>query len=202
MKRITIIITLIIVGFAGGLYSQDHNKQHQKEMQQVSDKMGKPIFEQSVEGINVQVWVITQEEHKKMMAEKMKDSDHPMKEEAKHMDMKKMDESKKKEAMDMKKMDDSKMHDMKDGKMKEMMGGTHHVMVQLNDEKTGKGIDSAAVEIQITSPSQKSSTTKLMGMMKHFGGSLSLDEKGTYNLTTLITIDGKVRSAKFDYNVK
>lgn len=168
----------------------------------ISEMMGKPTFEQSFEGMKVQVWLMTQEEHKKMMKQHMDESStetqtHPLNEEDLVRMMKDVDHGQKEKGM---------MHDSKDEKhdkiMQAMMAGTHHVMVQLLDEENRKEIGEGEVRLQFVSPSEQISTTTLTGMMQHFCGGLSLDENGTYKFLMLIEVDGKTYSAKFDYEVK
>ncbi len=69
--------------------------QHQHEMQSgdtaqsrtMSERMGKATFEKTLDGYRLQVWVITQEEHKKMMKTMMGGG---MKHDMKGMDMEAM----------------------------------------------------------------------------------------------------------------
>ena len=160
-----------------------------------SNMMGKPTFEKSVDGVNLQVWLMTQEEHKKMMKEHMGEQ---------------------KEKGGMKGMDHDAMHgkgmmgegmkhgvqDMDPDKMEAMMAGTHHIMVVVTDEESKKEIENAKVEIGLISPSKKSSTVELTSMMNHFGGGLALDEKGGYTLNVLVKVGDETRTAGLEYEVK
>ena len=137
--------------------------------------MGKPTFEKSVDGINVQVWLMTQEEHKRMKKEHM----------GEHGKM-------------------GMMHDEEMNKetMEAIMAGTHHVIVMATDEATKKAAENADVKVAVTSPSTKSSIVELKNMMNHFGGGLVLDEKGEYTLDVWVSIKEKARTASFKYDVK
>ncbi|MBI5473561.1 MAG: hypothetical protein HY961_14575 [Ignavibacteriae bacterium] len=158
-------------------------KKTAKQEMSPASMMGKPTFEKSVEGVNIQVWLMTQDEHKKMMKDHM--------------------------GSEMKGMDHGKMHGKKEGKegmnpdmMKEMMAGTHHVMVMATDEETKSVVENAEVKIAVTSPSDKSSAVELKSMKDHFGGSLTLDEKGAYTLDVWVSSKEKTRTASFKYDVK
>lgn len=176
-----------------------HMKNDTKEQKNEMIKMmGDPVFEHSLEGIKVQVWLITQEEHKKKMNEHQKEMKQDMKD-MKHGDMK-MDH-------DMKDMDhgDMKMGDNKKPNSDDhskMMEGTHHIMVVVTDEATMKEVESANVEIESASPSKKIEKTKLTPMMNHFGGGLTLEEKGDYAFTLLVKAGDKVVKLPMAYNLK
>lgn len=95
-------------------------------------------------------------------------------------------------------------HDMKGmdhKKMEAMMSGTHHVMVMVNDSATNKPAQKAELELSVLSPSKKSTNVKLTEMMGHFGGALTLDEKGEYLVRIHTTIAGKMYHAEFSYAV-
>lgn len=137
------------------------------------DRIGNPFFEKSDGGLKVQVWLQTQDEHKQMMEENRNGMGH-------HKNGK----------------------GMKDGAMmQQMMSGTHHVMVKIIEEKTGKEVGNK-VELQLNSPSQKSTSVNLMKREKHFGNGISLDEKGIYPITVITTLANKTNKVDFTYDVK
>ena len=112
---------------------------------------------------------------------------------------------------DMEDMDHSMMgkgmkHDMKgtDRKkmMETMMYGTHHVMVAITDEKKGDPVDEKEITIQITAPSTKYSTVKLLPMMNHFGAGLAFDEKGIYKVDLVLGNGKETKNITFSYEVK
>lgn len=172
------------------------------QQEKMSAMMGKPTFEKSVEGVQVQVWLITQDEHKRTMGSMMGDKKDSstgggmMHGEMKH-DMNKMDHGMM--GQEMKHETDSAGH-MK--RMEAMMAGTHHVMVTLTDEKSNQSMDKEKVTIKIGSPSGKSNNVELSSMMNHFGGGLTLGEKGTYSLNILIEDAQKTRTITVPYEVK
>ena len=135
--------------------------------------MGNPTIEKSVDGLKFQVWIQTQDDHKKMMAEKMG------KMMGKHM-----------------------MKEMDGNTMSKMMSGTHHVSVKIINEKTGKEVGTT-LEMQSVSPTQKSASITMIERHKHFGYGISLDEKGKYQLTAIVTMkDNKSSKVQFNYEVK
>jgi len=135
--------------------------------------MGNPFFEKSVDGLKFQVWIQTQDEHKKHMSENMG------KMMGKHM-----------------------MEGMDGSTMSKMMSGTHHVAVKIINEKSGKEVGND-LEMQIVSPSQKTISSTFIKRHKHFGNGISLDEKGKYQLTAIVTLkDKKSSKAQFNYEVK
>ena len=112
---------------------------------------------------------------------------------------------------DMKGMDHSKMgKDIKAGAkevdhskmMDSMMVGTHHVMVRVRDEKTGKAVGDGHIMVAVTAPSGKNSTIHLVKMMDHFGGGASLTEKGAYKSALSFKSGEKTHNAEFVYEVE
>jgi len=205
----------IFIATLVAMFSLTAIAQHQHHMMQKEDKekdgmakmMGKPVFEQSVQGVKVQAWLITQEEHKKMMSGQRHDSGEAME---------KMSEKKDSKDSNMAEMHNM-MHEAKDTSlsmhamhsktdhstmMKAMMSGTHHVMVTLTDEKKGDPVDEKEITMQLTSPSTKHSTVKLVRMMNHFGAGLALDEKGSYKVDLVLGNGKEAKNVTFSYEVK
>lgn len=178
-----------------------------KKDSSMTDMMGPATFEKSQDGVHIAVWLITQEEHKKMMHDRMQGEKHMM-----QMDHGMMHDSKDTSKGDhMMKMDHGMMHDMegmdheaKGGKsaMDAMMAGTHHIMVTVTDEKSKEEMNKAEVFVTATSPAKKSSTITLSQMMNHLGGGLKLDEKGVYTMKTAVKAGDKHYEAQFAYEVK
>ena len=179
-----------------------------------SSMMGKPTFEQTVDGINLQVWLITQEEHKKMMKEhmsslgekgEMKSMDHGMMHGKGMMGMMHGKKEENTNEKDHHMMDEGMKHDGKEMSketMEAMMAGTHHVMVMATDEVAQQEIANVKVAITVTTASNKSSTVDLVGMMDRFGGGVSLEEKGTYQLDPTVTVGKKTYTWQLSYEVK
>jgi hypothetical protein len=205
------------VGFSlTGLAQHTHGQTPQQEVKsgKTSDIMGKPTAEQTVDGLSVQLWLITQDEHKKMMEERMESGKGEMKHEmmpgakdsamAEHKmgggmqhDMKGMDHSKMGKEMkgEATEADRSKM-------MEAMMAGTHHLMVKVLDDKTSNAVGDGHIMVTVTAPSGKSSTIHLAKMMDHFGGGASLTEKGMFKLALSFKSGSKTGNAEFEYEAK
>jgi hypothetical protein len=80
---------------------------------------------------------------------------------------------------------------------------THHLSVTFTDAKTGKAITEGEVTVKVQGPDKSDQTKDLMGMHGHFGGDFNLAKKGKYGVMCKFKVkDGKVRSAKFWYEVK
>ncbi len=147
----------------------------------MSINMGKPTFSATVEGLHMKVYLMTQDKHQKMMKGKMGQM---------------MDDDKELKGM---------IHDEteKDKATKEaMMAGTHHIMLDVTDAVSKKEIANASAKVLIVSPSKKETSVDLISKMSHFGTGLTLDEKGEYQLTMNVTVDGVSKTAKFPYLVK
>lgn len=182
---------------------KDNQKQHN-----MSDMMGKPTFEQRTDSLSIRVWLITQTEHKQMMKDHgviggTKKDGHEM------TGMMQGEKEENTDAKDHHMMDGGTNHDANEMStetmeemMEEMMAGTHHIMVMVTDGETEKILLSANVKISLTSPSKHSSIVGLKSMMNHFGGGLTLDEKGNYTLDILVSRNEKTRSVSFAYEVK
>ncbi len=160
--------------------------------------MGKTTFEATSQGVHFKIWLTTQEENKKMMAERNESMDKDMKMD-KDMGMDKdmkMDK-------DMMGMGEKGMGMDKDTRLA-MMAGTHHIALLLTDASSGKEITNASASILIVSPSKKDASVELRtGMMKdHFGAGITLAEKGEYQFTVNAKIGTDTKTTQFKYTVK
>jgi hypothetical protein len=84
------------------------------------------------------------------------------------------------------------------------MATTHHFMVKLVDEKTGKAIESGSAAVKIKGPDgQLSDPIQLMGMSGQFGADVSLPGKGpnVFIVGTRLD-DGQKRTFEFNFDYK
>lgn len=200
---LTIALTLPVFG----QHKSDGKAKTEMKTHEMSGMMGKPTLDATVEGLHLKVWLMTQNEHKSMMKDHdmmgMKHEGMGMKDTSIVMgkDMKGMKHDGMEMGKDMKGMkhDDMKM----DKATKEaMMAGTHHIMLDVTDATSGKAIANASARILIVSPAKKNSAVDLKPMMSHFGNGLTLDEKGEYQLTVSVNVNGVSKTKQFQYSVK
>lgn len=155
--------------------------------------MGKPTFQATSGDLIFSIWITTQEDHKKMMAEMS------------GMGMNKDMDMKGKEDMGMEKDSNAVMGKgmkMDDATKEAMMSGTHHMMVEVKNTVTGKETKAISAKVDIVSPTNKNSTVELKApMMNHFGSGLALNEKGEYQLTVSVLVGNVSKTIKLKYTV-
>jgi hypothetical protein len=223
-----LIIALTMLVFGQDTY--DNKPQADMKHHDLSGMMGKPTVDVTVEGLHMQVWLITQEQHKEMMkgqiGQIMMEGDRggamgrmEMKgtmdsSTAKGMVMKEMKDAGKATGKAMKEikhtniakgeaMREMKHDGMEMGKATKeaMMSGTHHIMLDVTDATSGKEIANADAKVLFVSPSKKDTSVDLAPVMTHFGGGLILDEKGEYEFTVSVNVEGVSRTTQFQYTV-
>ncbi len=196
-------LTVVLALPLFGQHNHDDMKKSEMKKHNMSSMMGKPTVDATVDGLHMKVWVMTQKQHKKMMKGKMgKMMMHGEKEgEMEHMEMSEMHDTSMEMGKDMKGMKHEGMG-MSKAMMDSMMAGTHCIMLHVSDAATKKGISEAKANALIVSPSMKHSSVELKPMMRHFGGGLTLDEKGKYTITVSVNVNGVSKSKEFQYKVK
>jgi len=196
---LTIVLTLPLFG------NHNHGDTTMTGMKQhdMSKMMGKPTVNATVEGLHMKVWIMTQRQHKKMMKGNMGKMmmHHEMEDTMGHMSMSEMDDTSKGMGKDMMGMKHKGMG-MNKAMMDSMMAGIHCIMLEVSDAATKKGISEASATLMIMSPSQKQSSVDLKPMMRHFGSSLTLTEKGKYHLLMTVNVNGNSNTKEFEYTVK
>jgi hypothetical protein len=190
--KYALLSTALTIALALPVFGQDMQKSTagtDMKKHDMSGRMGKPTVDVTVEGLHMKVWLMTQNQHKEMMKPKPtmmmkhgeKDTSMAMGNEMQGM---------KHEGMEMDK-----------AKMDSMMAGTHHIGLEVTDSAKGTAIANASVTLLIESPSKKNSSVDLKPMMSHFGGGLTLDEKGEYRFTVSVNAGGVAKTTKFHYTV-
>jgi hypothetical protein len=95
---------------------------------------------------------------------------------------------------------------LKDMKMKEDIepGTTHNITVALTDEKTGKEITNAQVNMKVVDPKGKDQVKPLKydEMMKSYDAYFSLPEKGKYQILILFKVGEQKRTAGIYHEIK
>jgi len=197
---LTLGLTIAMTMPTFGQGAQDDTTTRYLKRHDPSSMMGKPTADVTVDGLHMKVWLMTQVQHKEMMKDKM---DQMMMPGGKEGSMGQMGRNDTTTGMG-KGMKEMKRGDMRmNMAMKDsMMAGTHHIMLEAIDTASGKEIEDASVKVLITSPSKKKSSVELVSMMRHFGGALTLDEKGEYQVTVDVKSAGVTKSTRFQYTVK
>jgi len=199
-NKIAFFAFVLTMAFALPMYAQYTPDTIPKAGMKQHDRlsmMGKPTFEATSGDLQFSIWIITQQEHQKMMKE-MNEKDMGMNKDMKGMKDKGM--GMKKDTNSMK----SKGMGMDTETKEAMMAGTHHIMIEVKNTVSGKEVSNASsAKVAIISPSNKESLVDLkMPMMNHFGGGLTLDEKGEYQLTVSVTVGDIAKTMKLKYTVK
>lgn len=198
-KKIIILFAFIFtlafvsLGFAasdhGGM-SGSHDKMEKKDAKSESSHQMHPATkEASHDGIKAKFHLMTLKEHMKEMEAMSKEH---------KMDMKHAKKGK----------DSNHTHKTKNGSKKYHNGNheelSHHIALELADEKTKKSITDAKIDLTITSPSGKAETKKLkpmkMGSDSHFYLDADLKEKGNYMFEFFVNI--KDNETKFSFEEK
>jgi hypothetical protein len=151
-------------------------------MNEMRDLAGPPTFEATESGIHMKVWIMTQDEHRKLM-------------EANESKTQQKDEYGNSQQKD-------NAAGMDKATKNAMLAGTHHIKLEATDEVTGNVIENATAKVKVVSPSGKSSWVDLREMTDHFGAGLTLKEKGDYRFIVDIDHAGTTSSKEFTYAVR
>lgn len=80
---------------------------------------------------------------------------------------------------------------------------THHVSLKLVEVKTGKQITGGEAKLKVIAPDKSEQVKDMMAMHGHFGADVTMTAKGKYGILSRFKApDGKVRNAKFWYQLK
>lgn len=199
----TIMVIVLTISMFGQTTRNMKTKTDIKK-HEMSSMMGKPTVAATVEGLHMKVWLMTQKQHKKMikggkMGQMMM---HGEKEgEMEPMGTKGMKDTGMEMGKDMKGMKQDGMEMDKTTK-EAMIAGTHYIMLDVTDAASGKEIANGSAKVQIVYPSKKNSSVDLNPVMSHFGGGVSLDEKGEYLFTINLNVGAGYKTTQFKYKVK
>lgn len=141
----------------------------------ISIVMGKPVYESTADSLRIKAWIITQKKYKEMLKTAM--------------------------GKTMSKMKDKDMKMNKDDK-KLMITGTHYFIFDVTNIITKKEFADSSAKVEIVYPSKKSSSVTLQPMLNHFGGGVTLNEKGGYLFTINLNIGMSYKTTQFKYKVK
>lgn len=96
------------------------------------------------------------------------------------------------------------LNDVKATMAKMGMKETHHLMIHFYNTKNGKTIEEGTVAAKIKGPDEmEGAPIKLIGMDKHFGADVILEQKGIYIFTLGTQLaDGVKRQFEVKYEIK
>jgi hypothetical protein len=198
-----LLATVLAIALTLPMFGQETRDEKAKtDMRQrdTSSMLGKPTVDVTVEGLHMKVWLMTQKQHKELMKGKMGQMMmHGEKEGA--MGRMGMKDTSMGMGKDMKGMKDTSMG-MNKAMMDSMMAGTHHIMLEVSDASLGKEIADASAKVLIVSPSRYNATVDLKPMRGHFGGALTLSEKGKYQIAVTVNVNGVSKTKEFEYSMK
>lgn len=167
----------ILLFFTNTMFAQTGTKMETRSHIQISGlsgTLGKPVFELTVDTLNTKVWIISLKKYKAML--------------------------KTKKGKDMGKMKDDKMQ-MDKATKESMMSGTHYFIFDVTNITTGMEFADTTAKVAIVSPTKKMESVKLRPMMNHFGGGVTLSEKGDYLFTINLNVGTGYKTTQFKYEV-
>lgn len=176
--KYALLLTILVIILTITTFGQTTHEVKTKiitKQNDISSEMGKPVFETTVDTLNTKVWILTQKKYKEMMKTKMGETMGKMKD--KNM---KMDKATK----------------------EAMMDSTHYFIFDVTNITNGKEFADTSAKVEIVFPSKKISSLNLQPMMNHFGGGVSLKEKGEYLFTINLNVGAGYKTSQFKHKVK
>jgi len=170
----TILVFVLSITMFGQATDNVKTKTSLKESD-ISRVMGKPVFQSTVDSLRTKVWILTRKNYKKLMKTSMGKSMTKMKDKNTIMD------KATKEAM---------------------MDSTHYFIFDVTNINNGKEFADTSAKVAIVFPSKKLSSVHLQPMMNHFGGGVSLNEKGDYLFTINLNVGASYITKQFIYKEK
>lgn len=174
----TILYFLFVIVLTMPLFGQTPVKVKAKVTQKadnMTNLLGKPVYESTVDSLKTTVWILTQKSNKAMMKTSMGNM--------------------------MNKMKDKAVEKEKPAKQA-MITGTHSFIFDVTNIKNGKEVADTSAKVEIVSPSKKLSSVHLQPMMNYFGSGVSLDEKGEYLFTINLNVGSSYITRQFKYKTK
>ncbi len=176
--KYVLLSTIIIVVLTLTMFGQSIRSVKPKtiiKQKDVSSVMGKPVYESTVDSLNTKVWILSQKKYKEMMKTTMGKLMSKMKNKDIKMDQ-----------------------ETKDA----IIAGTHYFIFDVTNIMNGKEFADSSAKVEIVSPLKKISSVHLQPLMNHFGGGVSLVEKGEYLFTINLDIGAGYKTTQFKYKLK
>ena len=174
--KIAILAVILFFGMTK-LFAQSAPEETQMDMSSFNISTP-PTFATTTSGLDIKVWVMTQEEHRKMM------------------------ENKNNQKPDNDKESVNDYGTASNQSMTSKSSGTHHIKVEVMDAATGEVRNDLTASVEIKTPKNKSSRIDLRNMSDHYGSDLKLSEKGQYLFTINIDDNGVKKTTDFQYTVE
>ena len=177
-KYVLLSTTIMVIIFTLTMFGQNNiivNTKTPPKENDISDVMGKPVFESTVDSLNTKVWIISQRENKEVM---------------KTNTGKTMGKMKEKNSVANKSTKDA------------IKAGTHYFIFDVTNITNGKEVADTSAKVEIVSPSKKIVSVNLKPMMNHFGSGVTLDEVGEYLFTINLNVGAGYKTTQFKYAVK
>jgi len=171
---IAILVIVLTVTMIGQTVSNE-NKDSLKKVNDLSDVLGKPVYESTIDSLNTKVWIISQNKNKEMLKTTTGKS--------------------------MAKMKDKNTTEDKSTKAA-IVSGTHYFIFDVTNITKGKEVADTSAKVEVVSPSKKIISLNLKPMMNHFGSGITLDEKGDYLFTINLNVGTSYKTTQFKYSVK
>lgn len=140
----------------------------------ISNVLGKPVFESTKDSLNTKVWILSQKKYKAMQNTKV--------------------------GKTMSKMDNKMTMDK--GTEAAVLTGTHYFIFDVTNITSGKQFADTSAKVSIVSATKKISSVNLQPMMNHFGGGVMLNERGYYLFTINLNVGAGYRTSQFKYKVR
>jgi len=176
--KYALLLSVLLMVWTLNVYGQTARKSKAKAVAKKSDissVLGKPDYESTIDSLDTKVWIISQKKNSEMKKTQTGKMMRTTKDNVTEMDQ-----------------------EGKDG----MTAGTHYLIFDVTNIKNGKQITDTSAKVEVVSPSRKNSSVTLQPMMNHFGGGVSLDEKGEYLFTISLDVGDDYRTTQFKYKVK
>lgn len=178
MKTKIILPTILILIFTLTMFGQITRNVKAKTVKKVNDisnVLGKPVYESTVDSLNTKVWIISQRLNTEMKSTTVGEV--------------------------MGKMKDK--NTVKDTEIKKAISaGTHYFIFDVTNILNKKEVADTSAKVEVVSPSKKISSVNLKPMMNHFGAGVTLDEKGEYLFTINLNVGAGYKTTQFKYKVK
>ena len=170
----------VVIGLASfTMFAQSIEEETSPMLLRTISNAGPPTFATTVSDLAIKVWIMTQDEHRKMMEAANNQSNMYDDQEGNSGNM-----------------------DMETKTMNTASTGTHHIKVEVANPESGEARNGLNTKVQVTSPSKKTWWVDLRNMSDHYGTDLTLKEKGPYMFTINIDDNGTSKSTQFKYTVQ